>query len=172
MTSDEAGWTHDVIEEHPRLARTARLLLILSAVLAIYFGLSSLLLPIFGEPNLYQGIARWTGPALGGLQLLAAAAAIRLVVRRNLAGAILAVAVCLLLGWADLLPPIITKGLDFRGEVRLTSASVVALPVIVVLALAWRRTRPLLAAFIVTLPIAFGFLISIALAISIAMRGF
>ena len=80
------------------LGRAARPLLILSAVLAAYFGLSSLLLPFFGAPNLYVGIERWIVPATGALQLMAAAVAFMLALRRDLRGATLAVAACWMLG--------------------------------------------------------------------------
>lgn len=172
MTRGETGWANGAAGEHPRRASAARLLLILTAVLALYFGLSSLLLPFVGEPNLYSGIARWTGPVTGGLQLVTAAVAFRFAIRRNLPGAILAVAACLFLGWIDLLPPIIRDGFDLRAEAQITAASVVALPVVVFLALVWRHTRPILAAFIVTAPTTFGLSISTALAISVAMHGF
>lgn len=154
--------------------KAARPLLILSAVLAAYFGLSSLLLPFVGVPNLYTGIERWTVPAAGALQLLASAAAFALAVRRDLRGATLAMALCLLLGWLETLSPTIRNGLDFGADAVLTSTCFIALPVIALsaAALAWRSSHPILAAFIVTAPTAIGLLLSIALAITIAIHGF
>ena len=94
-----------------RLKKAARLLLILSAVLAIYLGLSSLLLPFVGAPNLRTGIARWTAPAAGALQVIVAAAAFMLALRGDLRGATFASAACLLLGWLETLPPTVRHGL-------------------------------------------------------------
>lgn len=154
--------------------RAARPLLILSAVLAAYFGLSSLLLPFFGAPNLYVGIERWIVPATGALQLMAAAVAFMLALRRDLRGATLAVAACWMLGWLATLPSAVRKGADFSAEVRLAWAYFAALPVIAVsaAALAWRNRHPMLAALIVTAPTAAGVLFTLTFGIMIAMYGF
>jgi len=154
--------------------RAARLLLILSAALAAYFGLSSLLLPFVGAPNLYTGIERWIVPASGALQLMVAAAAFMIAARRDLRGATLAVAVCWMLGWVEMLPSAVRNGLDLSAGARLAPAYFVALPVIAVSAssLAWRNTHPILAAFIVTAPTSAGILFTIAFAIIIAVHGF
>ncbi|CAN7161058.1 hypothetical protein LJR090_000302 [Bosea sp. LjRoot90] len=157
-----------------RFGRAAWLLLILSAALAAYFGLSSLLLPLLGAPNLYTGVDRWIVPATGALQLTAAAVAFRLAARRDLRGTTLAVAMCLMLGWLEMLPPVIRNGLDLGAEGRLTLAYFVAMPVVAVsaAALAWRNRHPILAAFIVTAPTTAGLLFTIAFAIMIAIYGF
>ena len=154
--------------------RAAWPLLILSAVLAGYFGLSSLLLPFVGAPNLYTGIDRWIVPAAGALQLMVAVVAFVLAVRRDLRGATLALAVCLMLGWLETLLPAIRNGLNFRADAWLTSAYFVALPVLAfsAAALTWRNPHPILAALIVTAPTSAGLLFSIAFAIIIAMYGF
>lgn len=154
--------------------RAAWPLLILSAVLAAYFGLSSLLLPFFGVPDLYTGIERWIVPASGALQLAAAAVAMMLIARRELRSATLAVAACWMMGWLETLPSVTRSGLDLNAEARLTSASFVALPVIALSAavLAWRNRHPLLAAFIVTAPTWAGVLFTLAFAIIIAVYGF
>ncbi|MGX1790015.1 hypothetical protein ACWIGM_24940 [Bosea sp. NPDC055332] len=154
--------------------RAAWLLLILSAALAAYFGLSSLLLPFFGVPNLYTGIERWIVPATGALQLMAAGVAFVLAARRDLRGAILAVAACWMLGWLETLPSVIRNGFDFNAEARLTLAYFVALPVIAVsaAALAWRNPHPVLAAFVVTAPTSAGLLFTLAFGIIIAIHGF
>lgn len=154
--------------------RAARPLLILSAVLAAYFGLSSLLLPFFGAPNLYTGIERWIVPAAGALQLAAAAVAFVLAVQRGLRGATLAVAACWMLGWLEMLPSVVRNGLDVSAEARLILASFVVLPVIAILAamLAWRNRHPILAALIVTAPTTAGALFTLAFGIMIAMYGF
>jgi hypothetical protein len=157
-----------------RFGKAARLLLILSAVLAAYFGLSSLLLPFVGVPNLYTGSERWIVPAAGALQLMAAAMAFMLAVRRDLRGATLAVAACWMLGWLETLPSAVRKGRDFNAEVRLAWVYFAALPVIAVsaAALAWRNRHPILAALIVTAPTAAGVLFTLAFAVMIAMYGF
>lgn len=154
--------------------RVARSLLILSAVLAAYFGLSALLLPFFGAPNLYTGIERWIVPAAGALQLMAAAMAFMFIAWRDLRGATLAVAACWMLGWLETLPSVVRNGLDVSAEARLTLASFVVLPVIAISAamLAWRNRHPILAALIVTAPTAAGVLFSLAFGIMIAMYGF
>lgn len=155
-------------------SRAARPLLILSAVLAAYFGLSALLLPFFGVPNLYTGIERWIVPAAGAFQLAAAAVAFVLAMRRELRGATLAVAACWMLGWLETLPSVVRNGLDVDAEARLTLASFVALPVIAIsaAALAWRNRHPIPAALIVTAPTAAGVLFSLAFGAMIAMYGF
>lgn len=170
----EVAVAHVEPDGSPPFGRAARLLLILSAVLAAYFGLSSLLLPFFGAPNLYTGIERWIVPATGALQLMAAALAFMLAVRRDLRGATLAVAACWMLGWLETLPPAIRNGLDVSAEARLTLAYFIALPVIAVsaTALAWRNSHPILAALVVTAPTSAGVLFTIAFAIIIAMHGF
>ncbi|CAD5277719.1 conserved membrane hypothetical protein [Bosea sp. 62] len=154
--------------------KAAWLLLILSAGLAAYFGLSSLLLPFVGAPNLYTGIERWIVPAAGALQLMAAAVAFVLIGRRDLRGATLAVAACWMLGWLGMLPSVIRNGLDLDAEARRTLVYFIALLVIAVsaAALAWRNRHPILAAFIVTAPTAAGVLFTLAFAIMIAMYGF
>lgn len=154
--------------------RAPRLLLILSAGLAAYFGLSSLLLPFFGAPDLYTGIERWIVPAAGALQLAAAAVAFMFIARRDLRGATLAVAACWMLGCLGTLPAVIRSGFDVNAETRLTLAYFLALPVIAVsaAALAWRNRHPILAAFIVTAPTLAGLLFTIAFAIMIALHGF
>jgi len=154
--------------------RAAWLLLILSAGLSAYFGLSSLLLPFFGAPNLDTGIERWIVPAAGAFQLAAAAVAFVLVGRRELRGATLAVAACWMLGWLETLPSVTRNGLGVNAEARLTLASFVALPVIAVSAatLAWRNRHPVLAALIVTAPTTAGVLFALAFGIMIAMYGF
>lgn len=154
--------------------KAARPLLILSAALAAYFGLSSLLLPFFGASNLYTGIERWIVPAAGALQLMAAAVAFVFVGRRDLRGATLAVAACWMLGWLETLPSVVRNGLAFSAEARLTLAGVVVLPVIAVSAavLAWSGRHPILAALIVTIPTSAGFLFTLAFGIVIAIHGF
>ena len=157
-----------------RLGRAAWLLLILSAALAVYFGLSSLLLPFFGVPNLYTGIDRWLVPTAGALQLMAAAVAFLLAARRDLRGTTLAVAACLMFGWLQTPSPVIRNGLDVSGEARLTLAWFVAAPVIALsaAALAWRNRHPILAALIVTAPTTAGILFTLAFGIMIALYGF
>lgn len=81
-------------------------------------------------------------------------------------------AACVLLGWADLLPPILRYGLDFRAEALPAFGPAVALPMSALPTLAWRNARPILAAFIVTAQTTLGLLIGIAFAISIAIHGF
>lgn len=154
--------------------RAAWPLLILSAALAAYFGLSSLLLPFFEAPNLYTGIERWIVPAAGALQLMAAAVAFVLIGRRDLRGATLAVAACWMLGWLGMLPAVIRDGFHVNAEARLTLAYFLALPVIAVsaAALAWQNRHPVLAAFIVTAPTLAGLLFTLAFAIIIAIHGF
>lgn len=154
--------------------RAPWLLLILSAGLAAYFGLSSLLLPFFGAPDLYTGIERWIVPAAGALQLAAAAVASMFIARRDLRGATLAVAACWMLGWLGMLPSVVRNGLDLDAEARRTLVYFIALLVIAVsaAALAWRNRHPILAAFIVTAPTAAGVLFTLAFAIMIALYGF
>jgi hypothetical protein len=159
---------------NPRPSRLIWLLLILSAALAVYFGLSSLLLPFVGEPDLYPGIERWIVLATGALQLAAAGAAFVMVSQRDLRGAVLAVAACLMLGWLGALPGMVRTGLDFGGAARAESVAFVALPVIAsaAAALAWRNPHPVLAAFVVTAPASAGMAFVVVFAVVIAVHGF
>ena len=155
-----------------RRERAARALIVLTAALSVYFGLSSLLLPFLGEPGLHPGHERWVVLATGALQLAAAAAAFREIVRRRLGGAALGVAGCLFAGWLGMLPGALRAGLDFGGAAWPTSAAVMALPAIALTAaaLAWRH--PLLAAFVATAPTALGVAFTAVFAVVIAVHGF
>jgi hypothetical protein len=147
---------------------------VLSATLAGFYGLSSLLLPFLSEPGLHPGAERWIVLAIGVLQLAAAAAVFRAIGRRDLREAVLALAAWLFLNGAALLPAALRKGLRFDGAAWTDSAALLALPLIAAAsaALAWRNPRPVLAAFLVTAPVAAGVVFTAAFAVMIAVWGF
>ncbi len=152
------------------LAGLAWALLGLTGALGFYFGLSALALPFLGDPGSATGAARWPGPAIGALQLVAAAALVRALSRKTMGGAVLAAAVLLLANWIDLL-------LQGPGGVGGPSGSwgqgglLLALPLIAGTGAALARTRPLAAALVVTLPTLAGVLGVLAFAGMIAVYG-
>jgi hypothetical protein len=97
-----------------------------------------------------------------------------MIARRDLRGAVLAVAACLMLGWLGALPGTLRSGLDVTGAARAASAAFVALPVLAsaAAALAWRNPRPVLAAFVVTAPVSAGVVFVAVFAVVIAVQGF
>lgn len=155
-------------------AKAAWPLLVLTAALQAYFGLSSVAYVFMGVPHPVSGLSAWTAAMMGGLQAVAAAVAFVLAARRDLRGVTLAVAGGMMLGWLSMLPSIVAQGLDFHGIDKLTPASFVLLPVIAIAAavLAWRNPYPIAAALIVSAMTFVGILLTIALAIVIAMYGF
>jgi len=158
-----------------RLRSAAWLLLILTAALAVYFGLSSALLPFIGAEGLYAGVERWIVLASGLLQLAAAAAAVRAIARRDMRGAVLALAAWHMLNWLGLAPALLRDGLLRDGlGAGLDGLWPLALPVIAAAAaaLAWRNRHPLLAAFVVTAPTTAGLAFTVVFGVMIAVRGF
>ena len=155
-------------------AKAAWPLLVLAAALQAYDGLSSLAYVFMGVSNPSSGLGGGMVAATGSLQSIVAVAAIVLAARRDLRGATLAVAGCIMLSWLSTLPSVVEQGLDFRGSARVTSAYFVVSPVISIAAavLAWRKSYPVLAALIVTAPTLVGLLFVVAFAIAIAIYGF
>ncbi len=153
------------------LAAAAWALLGLTGALGFYFGLSALALPFLGDPGSIPGAARWAGPAIGALQLLAAAALVRALGRKAMGEAALAAALLLLANWIDLL----LQGFGGDGAAGgpwARSLPLIALPLIAGTAAALARTRPLAAALVVTLPTLAGVLGVLAFAGMIAVWGF
>ena len=164
-------------EEHQDKSVAAKAvwpLLFLTAGLHAYVGLSSVAYVFMGVSNPASGLGGWTVATTGGLQSVAAVAAFVLAARRDLRGATLAVAGCIMLGWFSTLPSVVAQGLDFRGDDRITPVYFVVSPLIAILAatLAWRNEYPIAAALIVTATTFAGILVVIAFAIVIAMYGF
>jgi len=73
-------------------------LLFLTAALQAYLGLSLVAYVFMGVSNPASGLGGWTVATTGGLQSVAAVAAVVLAARRNLRGATLAVAASIMLG--------------------------------------------------------------------------
>ena len=155
-------------------AKAAWPLLLLTAALQAYDGLSSLAYLFMGVSSPRSGLGGWTVAATAALQSIAAVLACVMAARRDLRGATLAVAGCTKLAWFSRLPFIVEQGLDYLGDARIARAYFVASPVasIAAAALAWRNSYPILAALIVTAPTFAGLLFVIAFGIAIAMYGF
>jgi hypothetical protein len=153
-------------------AKAAFPLLVLTAALQVYLGLSLVAYGFMGVPNTVSEAVRWTAAAMGGLQSVAAVIAFALAARRDLRGTTLAVAGSLMLGWLSTLPSVVEQG--FHGDDKLTPVYVLVAPLIAIAAatLAWRNVYPIAAALIASTMTVFGILVVLAFSIVIAMYGF
>jgi hypothetical protein len=164
-------------EEHENkslAAKAAWPLLVLTAVLQVYFGLSAVAYPFMGVPTPASRLGGWTAATMGGLQAVAAVVAFMLAVRRDLRGTTLVVAGSIMLGWLSTLPSVFEQGLDAYGDSKLTPVYFAAPPIVAIAAatLAWRNVYPIAAALIVSAMTFVGILFVIAFALVIAMYGF
>ena len=162
-------------EEHENkslAAKAAWPLLVLTAVLQVYFGLSVVAYPFMGVPTPASRLGGWTAATMGGLQAVAAVVAFMLAVRRDLRGTTLAVAGSIMLGWLSTLPSVFEQGL--YGDSKLTPVYFGAPPIVAIAAatLAWRNVYPIAAALIVSAMTFVGIFFVIAFALVIAMYGF
>jgi hypothetical protein len=148
-------------------------LIVLAALMQIYDGLSSALIPFLGLASLGTGMAV-AMIGTGVLQAVVAVFALMQAVRNNLRGAILAAAGCLLLGWLTTVPAAIQHGLDFRADGGLTSGYFLVSPALAFTsaALAWRNSHLLLAALVVTAPTIVGLFAVMIFATGVALYGF
>ena len=155
-------------------AKAAWPLLVLTAALQAYSGLSFVAYFFMGVLKPASGLGAWTAAAMGGLQAVAAVVAFVLAARRDLRGTTLAVAGSVMLGWLSTLPSVVDQGLDFHGDDKVTPAIFVVSPFLAIAAatLAWRNVYPIAAALIVSAMTFVGILIVIAFGILIAMYGF
>lgn len=155
-------------------AKAAWPLLVLTAVLQVYLGLSAVAYPLMGVPTPATGLGGWTAATTGGLQAAAAVVASALAFRRDLRGTTLAVAGSIMLGWLSTLPSVSEQGLGVLGESKLTPVYFAAPPIVAIAAatLAWRNVYPVAAALIASAMTFAGILFVIAFAIIIAMYGF
>jgi hypothetical protein len=155
-------------------AQAAWPLLVLTAVLQVYLGLSAVAYPFMGVPTPASGLGGWTAATMGGLQAVVAVVAFMRAVRRDLRGTTLAVAGSIMLGWLSTLPFVFVQGLDFYGDSKLTPVYFAAPPIVAIAAatLAWRNLYPIAAALIVSIMTFVGILFVIAFAFVIAIYGF
>jgi hypothetical protein len=155
-------------------AKAAWPLLVLTAVLHAYFGLSAVAYFFIGVPKPPSGPGAWTTAIMGGLQAVAAVVAFRLAARRDLRGVTIAVAACMMLGWLSMLPTVVVQGIDFHNDDKATPGYVVIAPPIAITAavLAWRNVYPIAAALLVSAMTFVGVLFVIAFGIAIAIHGF
>lgn len=155
-------------------AKAAWPLLVLTAALQAYSGLSYVAYVFMGVLNPSSGLGGWTAATMGGLQSVAAAVSFVLAARRDLRGATLAVAGSMMLGWLSTLPSVVEQGLDFHGDDKVTPVIFVVSPLIAIAAatLTWRNVYPIAAALIVSAMTSVGILVVIAFAVVIAMYGF
>ena len=149
-------------------------LLFLTAALHAYLGLSLVAYVFMGVSNPGSGMAGWTAAMTGGLQTIAAMAAVVLALRGDLRGTNLALAGSIMLGWFSMLPAVAEQGLDFGGDDWGTPVYFVVSPIIAIVTatLAWRNLYLVPAAFIVTAPTFIGILVVIVFGIAIALYGF
>jgi len=164
-------------EEQPNKSLSANLawpLLVLTAGLYVFFGLSDVAYLFLGVPKPASGPGAWIGAAMGGLQAVAGVVAIVLAARSDLRGAILAVVGSMMLGWLSMLPSVAEQGLDFHGDDKRTSIYLVVAPLIAIPAatLAWRNVYLIAAALIASAMTFVGILFVIAFGIIIAIHGF
>jgi hypothetical protein len=155
-------------------AKVAWPLLVLTAALQVYLGLSLMAYAFMGVPNHASWLGGWIAATMGGLQCVAAIIAFRLAARRNLRGATLAVAGSIVLGCLPTLPSVVAHGLDFHGGEAIDRAYFVVSPLFAIAAamLAWRNAYPIASALLASAMTFVGILIVIAFAIVIAMHGF
>lgn len=155
-------------------ARAAWPLLVLTAALQAYMGLSNVAYFFMGVGYPGSGRGGWIAAAMAGLEAVAAVGAFVLAARRDLRGTTLAVAGTLMLGWLSTVPAAIDQGLDFYGDDRATPVIFVISPFIAIAAatLAWRNAYPIAAALIASAMTFVGILIVIAFGFIIAMYGF
>jgi hypothetical protein len=155
-------------------AKAAWPLLVLTAVLHAFFGLSAVAYLFMGVLKPVFGLGAWTVATMGGLQAVAAVVACVRAARRDLRGAILAVAACMMLGWLSTLPSVIVQGLEFHRDDKTTAIYFVVAPPIAIAAamLAWRNVHLIAAALLVSAMTFVGILFVIAFGIAIAMYGF
>lgn len=155
-------------------AQAAWPLLLLTAALQLYIGLSYVAYAFMGVPSSSSGLVRWTAGVAGAFQIAAAIVAFVLATRRDLRAATLAVAASLVLGWLATVPAAIEQGLDFYGDDRVSPIIFVITPLIAIVAamLAWRNPHPIAAALVASVITVFGILVVIAFAMIIAVHGF
>jgi len=165
---------HEEPENKSLAAKAAWPLLVLTAVLQVYFGLSDVAYFFMGVGYPGSGRGGWIAATMGGLEAVAALVAFRLAVRRDLRGTTLAVAGSIMLGWLSILPSVFEQGLDFYGDSKLTPVYFAAPPIVAIAAatLAWRNVYPIAAALIVSAMTFVGILFVIVFGILIAMYGF
>lgn len=164
-------------EEHQNkslAARAAWPLLVLTAALQVYMGLSNVAYFFMGVGYPGSGRSGWIAAGMAGLQAVAAVFAFVLAARRDLRGTTLVVAGSLMLGWLSAVPAAIEQGLNFYGDDKATPVIFVISPFIAITAatLAWRNAYPIAAALIASAMTFVGILIVIAFGFIIAMYGF
>ena len=163
---------HEEQQNRSLAAKAAFPLLVLTAALQVYLGLSLVAYAFMGVPNPNPGLSGWTAAAMGGLQSVAAVTAFVKAAQRDLRGTTLMVAGSLILGWLSTLPSLLEQG--FQGDDKVIPVYVLAAPLIAMAAaaLAWRNVYPIAAALIASAMTVFGILVVLAFSIVIAMYGF
>ena len=155
-------------------ARAAWPLLVLTAALQAFLGLSIVAYVFMGVPNPAAMHGEWLAAATSALQVLAAIWAFVLAVRRDLRGTILAVSASIMLGWLATVPAALVQGLDFHSDDKLTPVIFILSPLLAIAsaALAWRDVYLVAAALIASLMTFLGILIVVVFGILIALYGF
>lgn len=154
-------------------AKAAWPLLVLTAALQVFSGLSFVAYKFMGVPVVGSGFGGWIAAMMGGLQAAAAVIAFVRAARSDLRGAIFAVAGSIMLGWLSTLPVTLEHGLSFAGDDKVTPSIFVISPIIALAGtvLAWRNY--LIAAALTVSAMTFvGILIVLAFGVLIALYGF
>ena len=165
---------HEGQQNRSLAAQAAWPLLVLTAVLQVGSGLSSVAYLFMGVLKPASGPGAWAAATMGGAQAVAAVVAFVLAVRRDLRGTTLAAAGSIMLGWLSTLPSVVEQGFDFQGDGKVAPIIFVISPLIAIAAatLAWRNVYPIAAALIVSAMTFIGVLFVIAFGIIIALYGF
>jgi hypothetical protein len=158
--------------------RWPRLLLLIAAAIELMGGAGAL-------PILAGNLDEIPGPGLGGkiviatiiLRPIAAAVALFFLVRGNFPGALVSMAIVILVGWISYLPSIQLHGLEMRGDGAggLFTFALIILPPILVLAiaaLALTGKRLTLATVLALLPTLISILSVVAFGLGVAIYGF
>lgn len=155
-------------------ARAAWPLLVLTAALQAFLGLSIVAYVLMGVPNPAAMHGGWLAAATSALQVAAAVWAFVLAIRRDLRGTILAVSASIVLGWLATVPAALVQGVDFHGDDKATPVIFILSPLLAAAAaaLAWRNVHLVAAALIASLMTFLGILIVVAFGILIALYGF
>lgn len=158
--------------------RWPRLLLLIAVILELMGGVGAL-------PILAGNLEEVPGPGLGGkiiiatiiLRPIVAAVALFFLVRGNLPGALVSMAIVILVGWISYLPSVQLHGLEMQGDGAggLLTFAMIILPPILALAiagLALTGKQLTLATLLAVLPTLVGILSVVAFGIGVAIYGF
>lgn len=164
----------DQLAQRSIWARIAWPLLVLTAVLQIYFGLSAVAYLFMGVGNPASGPGAWLSAAMGGLQAAASLSCLVRSGRGDLASTTLLVAASMIFGWLSMVPAALAQGLDFDGADKATPVLFLVTPLQAMAAalLARGNRHPVAGALVAGAATFVGILIVLAFGLVIAVHGF